>query len=115
MTARPPRAGQADFCQFCGCGGSYPNCPTREAAETCPWWSAGDRHAFDLIQAGIARRRLEAAASAMRGALLAASQALRSYQHGNASPDLAKAIADACDAALALADPARPQDDEVRP
>lgn len=37
-------------------------------------------------------------------ALLAASNALRSYQYGNASPDLAKGIADFADAALAKAD-----------
>ena len=31
----------------------------------------------------------------------AAAMALRSYEHGNASPDLAREVADACDAALA--------------
>ncbi len=37
---------------------------------------------------------------ALAGITRAAMQALRSYQHGNTSPDLAKEIADACDAAL---------------
>jgi hypothetical protein len=37
-----------------------------------------------------------------REALQAASHALRSYQYGNASPDLAAEIADACDAALGM-------------
>lgn len=35
--------------------------------------------------------------------LTAASHALKSYAHGNASPELAAEIAAACDAALALA------------
>lgn len=41
----------------------------------------------------------DAMCKALRGATLA----LRSYQYGNASPDLAAGIADACEAALALA------------
>ena len=39
----------------------------------------------------------------LREALEAASHALRSYQYGNASTELAKAIADKCDAALSRA------------
>lgn len=41
--------------------------------------------------------------SKLREALEAASHALRSYQYGNASTELAKAIADKCDAALSRA------------
>ncbi len=37
----------------------------------------------------------------LRHALTGALHALRSYQHGNASPDLAEEVADACEAALA--------------
>lgn len=38
---------------------------------------------------------------AMKTALYAASHALRSYEHGNAAGDLAREVADACDAAIA--------------
>ena len=50
-----------------------------------------------------ANARLIAAAPQLAGALLAASRALRSYQYGNAAPDLAKEIADAADGLLAQA------------
>lgn len=50
-----------------------------------------------------ANARLIAAAPCMKEALKAASHALRSYQYGNASTELAKAIADKCDAALSRA------------
>lgn len=50
-----------------------------------------------------ANANLFAAAPQMLNALTAASNALRSYQYGNSATELAKEIADACDAALAKA------------
>lgn len=44
----------------------------------------------------------------IRSALDAAEHALRSYQLGNASPDLARGIADLCEAALILPAPVEP-------
>lgn len=53
--------------------------------------------AWDTIKSDA---RLIAAAPEMFEALVAAAHALRSYQYGNASTELAKSIADNCDAAL---------------
>lgn len=55
-----------------------------------------DYEAFILAVAS----RLERLEKATRGAF----HALRSYQHGNASTELAEAIASECEAALAAAD-----------
>lgn len=41
---------------------------------------------------------------ALLDACKAASHALKSYQYGNASPDLAKEMAEYCDAAIAVAE-----------
>jgi hypothetical protein len=57
------------------------------------------------------RRKAEATAvriaalPALERAVYAAMHALRSYEFGNASPDLAKSVADLCEAALDLAHP----------
>lgn len=48
---------------------------------------------------GVKRAALDR--SDTRALMTAASHALRSYHHGNAAPELASEIADACDAALA--------------
>lgn len=51
-----------------------------------------------------ANAHLIAAAPDMHKALVAAGHALRSYQFGNAATDLAREIADACEAAVAKAE-----------
>jgi hypothetical protein len=50
-----------------------------------------------------ANARLIAAAPTMLATLIAASHALKSYQFGNASPDLAASIAEQVDKAIAKA------------
>ena len=67
----------------------------------CPVNSASDGHP-DLVVLPENMSAIEAVPE-LYSALLAAALALRSYQHGNASPELAEEIADAAEAALAKA------------
>lgn len=59
-----------------------------------------EQSALAAAEAAVERPEIRAGDKIAK-ALLAASHALRSYQHGNSAPDLARQTADACDAALA--------------
>ncbi|PWJ93583.1 hypothetical protein C8D77_101262 [Mesorhizobium loti] len=61
------------------------------------WWASSQ---YRQIELSIEQDRKIVV---LRTALLAASNALRSYQYGNGATDLAKSIADSCDAALKAA------------
>ncbi len=52
-----------------------------------------------------ANARMMAAAPAMLAALHTAFHALKSYEYGNASPDLARAVAETCETAITKAEP----------
>lgn len=63
------------------------------------------RHLFPAAQAA-AQAAGNTTAKELLGALKAAHDALRSYQHGNSSPDLAEEIADFAEATIAKAEQA---------
>jgi hypothetical protein len=74
----------------------------QEGDVLCPVRSASDGHP-DLSISPENMAAIEALPE-LYTALFAAGAALRSYQYGNASPELAQEVADFADAALAKAD-----------
>ena len=76
--------------------------------EKGPFWVAHVNYHLEM-NGELAKKEVEAnarlisAAPDLLAVCQAARQALRSYQYGNGSPDLAVEIADACEAAIAKA------------
>jgi hypothetical protein len=83
-----------------------------------PWIAVGPDENIHIVQEGnpdmrvcfmtsngpcVANAHLIASAPDLAKALEAATHALRSYQYGNASTELAMSVADFCDVALAKA------------
>jgi hypothetical protein len=93
--------------------GGHPLSPQQAAANAArlaACWNACEGVSTENLQPGDVHRLIldlgearQANAALLKGVLAAAGQALRSYQYGNASTELAEEIADAVDAAIAKA------------